>query len=324
MAGGDGGGRKAPGAAGVGGRGGPRRREGGERSGPARRENGARRGAPGAPATAWERVAGWYDRLVGAEGSDHHREVILPGVVGLLKGAGVGPGGRVLDLACGQGVLCRHLAREGYRATGVDASPALLAAAVRRSRGAEPPIRYLEADVTRLVAADGRLRAGLDPEAFDAVTVVLAAQNLSPLAPVWAAARAALRPGGCLVAVLVHPCFHVPRHSAWHWDEASGTQARLVRTYLTDMTVDIEVRPGLAAHGRGSAAAPHFHRPLSAYVNTLGEAGLLVDRLEEWVSHKRSTSGARERALDRARREIPLFLALRARKLRPFRGAQLE
>lgn len=301
-----------------GGRPGSGRREGGERPAPRRRKGGEPGVGPGAPKTAWERVAGWYDRLVGAEGSDHHRQVILPGVVHLLKGAGVAPGGRVLDLACGQGVLCRHLAREGYRATGVDASPALLGAAVRHSRGVEPPIRYLEADVTRLIGADGRLRDGLDREGFDAVTVVLAAQNLSPLTPVWAAARAALRPGGCLVAVLVHPCFHVPRRSAWHWDEASGSQARLVRSYLTSMTVEIQVHPGLAAHGRESATAPHFHRPLGAYVNTLGDAGLPVDRLEEWVSHKRSTSGARERALDRARREIPLFLALRARKAVPW------
>lgn len=283
-----------------------------------RRAGEGRRGAPGTAATAWERVAAWYDRLVGDEGSEHHRRVIVPGVLRMLKASGARPGARVLDLACGQGVLCRRLAREGYVVTGVDASPALLRAAARRSRGIAPPIRYAEADATRLLEGNGRLKAGLAAGSFDAVTLVLAAQNLSPLTPVWEACRTALKPWGRVIVVLVHPCFYVPRHSAWHWDEGSATQARLVGLYLSSQTVEVQVHPGLAARGLGSEVTPHFHRPLQAYVNTLGNAGLLVDHVEEWVSPKASTSGLREQALDRARREIPLFLALRARKAVPW------
>ena len=43
-------------------------------------------------------------------------------------------------------------------------------------------------------------------------------------------------------------------------------------------------------------------------------AGLLIDALEEWPSHKTSTSGPRAAAENQARKEIPMFLALRARK----------
>ncbi|MFN9027253.1 MAG: hypothetical protein ACK5VX_13775, partial [Akkermansiaceae bacterium] len=32
----------------------------------------------------WDGVAGWYDKLVGADGSDYHQNVILPGVMALL------------------------------------------------------------------------------------------------------------------------------------------------------------------------------------------------------------------------------------------------
>ena len=45
----------------------------------------------------------------------------------------------------------------------------------------------------------------------------------------------------------------------------------------------------------------------------LGSAGLAIDRLEEWPSHKTSPEGPRKRALDKSRKEIPMFLALRAR-----------
>ena len=41
---------------------------------------------------------------------------------------------------------------------------------------------------------------------------------------------------------------------------------------------------------------------------------MLVDAMEEWPSHKVSTSGPRAPAENVARKEIPMFLALRAVK----------
>ncbi len=172
------------------------------------------------------------------------------------------------------------------------------------------------ADVTKLRAAGGGLVAGLSVGAFDAVTVVLAIQNMTPLSPVWQACREVLKPGGVVIVVMMHPCFRVPRQSDWYWEEAGGgVQARLVRQYLTSTPVAIQMHPGLAAYGKDDATTTHFHRPLQAYVNTLGNAGLLIDHIEEWPSHKKSQPGPRQAALDRARKEIPMFLALRARKV---------
>ena len=55
------------------------------------------------------------------------------------------------------------------------------------------------------------------------------------------------------------------------------------------------------------------HRPLQEYFQKLSSVGLWVDALEEWGSNKKSESGGRSRAENRARKEIPLFLAIRAR-----------
>ena len=55
-----------------------------------------------------------------------------------------------------------------------------------------------------------------------------------------------------------------------------------------------------------------YHRPLQSYFQALNEASLCVDGLEEWTSHKTSEPGKRAKAENRARQEIPLFLALRA------------
>jgi SAM-dependent methyltransferase len=287
-------------------------------------------GMGGEKPTHWGEVAEWYDALVGDEGSEYHREVILPGVVRMLAGreerkevsnrekkAG-GGGLEILELACGQGVLCRRLAGMGHRVTGVDGAAELIAAARRREESEGLGIRYEVADVTKLREEGGGLAAGLSAGAFDVVTVVLAIQNITPLSPVWQACRELLRPGGAVIVVMMHPCFRVPRQSDWLWEEAGrggGTQARLVRQYLTSAPIAIQTHPGLAAHGNDDAATTHFHRPLQAYVNTLGNAGLLIDHIEEWPSHKKSQPGPRQAALDRARKEIPMFLALRARKV---------
>jgi hypothetical protein len=58
-----------------------------------------------------------------------------------------------------------------------------------------------------------------------------------------------------------------------------------------------------------------FHKPIEAYVKALRNAGLLVDVLEEWPSHKVSTSGPRAAAENTARKEIPMFLAIRGVKV---------
>jgi hypothetical protein len=57
-----------------------------------------------------------------------------------------------------------------------------------------------------------------------------------------------------------------------------------------------------------------FHKPIEAYVRALRNAGMLIDAIEEWASHKKSTSGPRAGAENVAREEIPMFLAIRAMK----------
>src|SRR5207249_8982333 len=86
------------------------------------------------PATHWGDVAEWYDALVGEEGSEYQRKVVLPGAIRLL---GVEPNDHVLDIACGQGVLCRMLARQEVRTLGIDAAEDLVWLA--RDRNAQLP-----------------------------------------------------------------------------------------------------------------------------------------------------------------------------------------
>src|SRR3978361_2575348 len=82
--------------------------------------------------TDWGNVADWYDQLVGESGSEYHREVVLPGVLRLLA---LKAGDKAIDVACGQGVLCRILNERGVEATGVDGGRERVAGAGEGGQG---------------------------------------------------------------------------------------------------------------------------------------------------------------------------------------------
>jgi SAM-dependent methyltransferase len=242
-------------------------------------------------ATSWEKSAEWYDRLIGERGSDLYRRVVIPSALNLLSPQ---PDETLLDLGCGQGVFSRAVAAKGAVVTGVDAAPSLIHAA-RKYRQPQR-IRYETRD-----AADLK---GLGT--FQAVSAILCVQNMAHLDKVTAAAASALNPGGRMLWVLNHPCFRIPRQSAWGFDEGRKIQYRRVDRYASPLEIPITMHPGRNT----SEETLSFHRSLETLLKSGFKAGLSLSGLEEWTSHKTSAPGPRARAENRARSEIPLFLAL--------------
>jgi ubiquinone/menaquinone biosynthesis C-methylase UbiE len=247
--------------------------------------------------TDWGDVAQWYDDLVGQDGSEFHRHVVLPGVLRMLR---LDSGQKAIDIACGQGVLCRLLAERGVEVTGVDAAEAMIQAAKRRGPA---NIRYQVADARQLDI--------FPPDYFHAAACVLAIQNIHPLPEVFSGAGRTLRPGGRLVLAMTHPCFRSAKETSWGWDEKNKIQYRRVDRYLIPRKTPIVTHPGSAP----DQYTWTFHRPIEAYVKALRNAGLLIESMEEWPSHKSSHSGPRAAAENTARKEIPVFLAISAIKM---------
>src|SRR5471030_1333159 len=86
-----------------------------------------------------------------------------------LSFADIAPGGRVLDVACGTGVLTKALAETGAQVIGIDASEEYLAGA-RRHRP-HPNIAYEQGDIRRM---------RFDDDAFDAAVCTLVLDLLPP------------------------------------------------------------------------------------------------------------------------------------------------
>lgn len=196
--------------------------------------------------SAWDAQAANWVRWARSPEHDHFFwRMGLPALLDLLPQ----PGRRTLDLACGEGRVSRALAERGHRVLGVEASPALAAAA----REAAPAIEVLEADAAALPLADG---------AFDLVVCSMALLNFDDLeASVREAARV-LEPGGRFCFTTVHP-----------WNSLKSAE-----DYFAEQTyAETRTRDGL------TMTFTDRHRPLSAFSRAFEGAGLLIEALREPV-----------------------------------------
>lgn len=241
--------------------------------------------------TSWGKVASWYEKSVGEKGHYFHKQIILPGVLRLLS---LEPGMSLLDLGCGQGVLERALPK-GIAYTGVDVAADLVAYAKTHSQHEKHV--FLTADVTQPLM--------LPPTSFDRLTIVLALQNMHNWDGVFNNIQSLLKAGGRAVIVLNHPYFRIPRQTAWGDDERTKQQYRKVYRYMSAMEIPIEMDPGRG----GSKITWSYHRPLHEFVSLATSRGMVISGMEEWSSDKVS-EGSKAKMENRARNEIPLFMAI--------------
>ncbi len=245
------------------------------------------------PKTSWQPVSQWYNRLVDEEGHYYHQHVVLPNLLRLMK---LQPGQRVLDLACGQGILSRSIPQE-INYLGIDIAPSLIEEAKKIDKN--PLHRFWVGDITRPIKMS---------EKYDWAVIILALQNIASPYKVFLQTKHYLKPAGKLVIVLNHPCFRIPQNSDWGYDPQKNLQYRRLDQYLTKAEIAIKVSPSKEK----SVETVSYHYPLSAYVEMLHDNGFMVETMEEWISDKKST-GPMAGAEDRARAEFPLFLTIVAR-----------
>jgi len=226
--------------------------------------------------TAWKGNVGvWYKKSVGVEGSYYHQHVILPNTLRLLD---LKPREKVIDFGCGQGVLGRKIENEYL---GVDLSVDLIKEAKFLDKN--PKHSYVIDDVCKELKIYG---------SFDKGVMILALQNVKkPFGAIKNFSKL-LKSGGKLVLVINHPAF------------------RTMDSYMSPLEIPIESSP---FDKKDNQVSYSYHYPLSAFTEMLFNNGFLIEKMEEWISDKKS-EGGRAKIEDKARAEFPLFLAIKAIK----------
>lgn len=232
----------------------------------------------------YDAIAEWYDVNVGGP---LHEEVVLPSMLELV---GDVAGLRLVDVACGQGIITRELAKHGASVTGVDISRDLLCIAEGYEKAEPLGVVYLHDDAESL--------ASLGALSFDGAVCNLALMDIADIAATFRAIQRLLRELGWVVVTITHPCFEVPR-GRWT-TRADSTTVREVTGYFEEGFWRSDNPHGV----RGQVGA--YHRMLSTYLNVLADTGFRLER----VCEPRATGKRADQVP--GNREVPSIMLIRA------------
>ena len=229
--------------------------------------------------TGWEdRAAAWiaWARKPSHDAYWHYRdaffELLLP------------PGGRALEVGCGEGRVCRDLRALGYDVVGLDAAPSLVAAAA----DADPEGEYVAGAAESLP---------FTAASFDLVLAYNSLMDVEDMPLSIAEAARMLRPGGHFCACVVHPLIEAGEWTS-HDDDAAFV---IERSYFAERAYEETFeRDGLTFTFRSRSY------PLEAYARAARVGPRRGGR------YPRAPAPPTERGHGRYSR-LPMFLMWRAR-----------
>jgi 2-polyprenyl-3-methyl-5-hydroxy-6-metoxy-1,4-benzoquinol methylase len=251
---------------------------------------------------AWDTNARFWDERMG-DGNDFFNLLVWPSVEKLLRPT---PREVLLDVACGNGVTSRRLARAGASVVAVDFSEEMVRAAMERSGGDQVDYRVVD-------ATDADALCELGPGRFDGALCNMALMDVADTRPLMNALASLLRPAGRFVFSVLHPCFNSP--AVVQMGELQDCEGAIVTTYSVKISRYLTPysQVGLAMHGQ-PVPHPYFHRPLEILLREGFEAGLVLDALEERGFPPENTGGSTPLSWNGRFSEIPPVLVGRMRQ----------
>jgi 2-polyprenyl-3-methyl-5-hydroxy-6-metoxy-1,4-benzoquinol methylase len=217
---------------------------------------------------AWDANAEVWDAKMADMGNDFVNLLQWPVIEPLLN---IQSGQRILDIACGNGLLSRRLAALDAKVTAIDFSSELVKLANNWDTN---NISYHVMDATN----ESEL-VGLGESVFDSALCNMALFDIADIAPLFRTLPRILKPGGCFVFSLTHPAFNNSSsvHIAEEWDEGGVITRYSVKIsrYMTPYQ----------AHGIALRDQPrpqlYFERPIQYYLKLGFENGFVVDGFDE-------------------------------------------
>ena len=204
----------------------------------------------------WQASADAWIADMGEHGDFGRRYVLDP--IMLPRALRLSPR-KALDIGCGEGRFCRMLRQNGVEVTGIDPTPALIAAArARDTAGA-----YFQAVAELLPFGN---------EAFDLVVSYLSLIDIPDIHAAIPEMARVLRPGGSLLIANLNSFNTACVETGWIKDSDGQRLYYPIDNYLQESATWIEYR--------GIRVINH-HRPMSTYLRALVDAGLNLTFFDE-------------------------------------------
>lgn len=211
-------------------------------------------------ATDWAQSAdAWMAHLAGGELTRAH---VLDGpMMDHVRATGAET---ALDLGCGEGRFCRMMAKQGLRVTGIDPTTQLLDAA----RSQSPDIRYDVGVAEDLPYEDGQ---------FDLVVSYISFVDIPDYQRAIAEVARVLKPGGTFLIAHLHG-FATARPRDLDTEKSNWIEEDGVPLHFAMDDYTLERSYWVAWKG---IRIRNYHRPLSAYMASLLDAGLILKAFED-------------------------------------------
>lgn len=264
----------------------------------------------------WDANAHWWDDKIG-DGNAFQEVLIEPATQRLLQ---VSPGDRILDIACGAGRFARRLASVGARVVAIDYSEKFIERARRRSDA-----EGIEVDYRVMDASDREALLSLGACGFDRAVCTMGLMDIPCVDPLMTSLSELLRPAGCFVFSVVHPCFHscaVQRFVEMYEEDAGRHIVKKGVKVWSYLTPEARKTEGIIGQPEPQY---YFHRPLHVLLGAGFRAGFVVDALEEPAFPAKETESAGLRWIDLS--EIPPVMVVRMKlgaKIQPPRPGAAE
>jgi 2-polyprenyl-3-methyl-5-hydroxy-6-metoxy-1,4-benzoquinol methylase len=234
---------------------------------------------------AWSAYSREMIEAIGDEGDAARRYILNPVLFALV---GDIAGRAILDAGCGTGYLCRLFAKQGVQVTGVEPAASLFGYAVECEQTEPLGIDYIQEDLSLFTP---------DHVAFDIVVANMVFMDIPDYQSAIQHCINALKPGGHFIFSLLHPCFdEVDRPD---FEKGYSTKGYIrVDEYLHKFMVQ-------------QIVGYYIHRPLSAYLNLVIDAGCTIRQVIEptLTPEGMAVLGEQNRNL-----HIPNFIVISARK----------
>lgn len=180
-----------------------------------------------------------------------------------------------MDAGCGNGYLCRSLAKKGAKVVGVDISKRFIEIARQKEREDPLGIQYYVGSLCDLNM--------FEDETFDAVVSNLTLMDVLDLEKAINELYRVLKKNGKLVFSM-HPCFASPPVHGWVKVPEDSERKEDWIYFKVDRYFD---RCVVVWRFYDSPPLYSFHRPLSDYVKALIENGFVITDFEESVPSKK-------------------------------------